>query len=80
VIYNIVGPALPQALRTVRYRHDYNRRSDDFVMDEPCPEDNTHGFITVEEQEKLQENSRVVAALEDVYSVTCVRFVLIIIN
>jgi hypothetical protein len=26
----------------------------------------------VEEQEKLQENSKVVAALEDVYSVMCV--------
>jgi hypothetical protein len=69
VAYNIFGPAFPQALRVVRYPyHDYTSPSDDPVaMAEACPEDHTPSFITVEEQEKLQENSKVVAALEDVY-------------
>jgi hypothetical protein len=78
VAYNIFGPAFPQALRVVRYPyHDYTSPSDDPVaMAEACPEDHTPSFITVEEQEKLQENSKVVAALEDVYSVMCVPLLL----
>jgi hypothetical protein len=78
VAYNIFGPALLQALQVVRYPyHDYTSPSDDpVVMAKVCPEDHTYSFIMVEEQEKLQENSKVVAALEDVYSVMWVPLLL----
>ncbi|KAJ7914378.1 hypothetical protein B0H13DRAFT_2002953, partial [Mycena leptocephala] len=35
-----------------------------------CPEDHDPSVITAEEKETLQENSRVVAVLEDIYSLT----------
>ncbi|KAF7344101.1 hypothetical protein MVEN_01699800 [Mycena venus] len=71
VAYNIVGPALPQALRVVRYPYDgYTSDGDPSTMAEVCPEDHDPSVITAEEKETLQENSRVVAVLEDIYSLT----------
>ncbi|KAJ7882481.1 hypothetical protein B0H13DRAFT_2048093 [Mycena leptocephala] len=71
VAYNVVGPALPQALRVVRYPCDgYTSDGDPSAMAEACPEDHDPSVITAEEKETLQENSRVVAVLEDIYSLT----------
>ncbi|KAJ7849487.1 hypothetical protein B0H13DRAFT_2088605 [Mycena leptocephala] len=71
VAYNVVGPALPQALRVVRYPCDgYTSDGDPSTMAEACPEDHDSSVITAEEKETLQENSRVVAVLEDIYSLT----------
>ncbi|KAJ7802551.1 hypothetical protein B0H13DRAFT_2162289 [Mycena leptocephala] len=39
-------------------------------MAEACPEDHDPSVITAEEKETLQENSRLVAVLEDIYSLT----------
>jgi hypothetical protein len=41
-----------------------------------CPEEHSPSVITADEKQKLQENSKVVYALEDIYSLTCVRLVL----
>jgi hypothetical protein len=58
VAYNIVGPALPQALRVLRYPCDgYTSDSDPSTMAEACPEDHDPSVITAEEKETLQENS-----------------------
>ncbi|KAJ7752383.1 hypothetical protein B0H16DRAFT_1317503 [Mycena metata] len=77
VAYNIVGPALPQALRVVRYEYhdddDLFRKAADLSpneLAEKCPEDHTPSIITAEEKRKLQENSKIVDELEDVYSFT----------
>jgi hypothetical protein len=73
--YNIVGPALPQAFRVVRYPCDgYTSDGDPSTMAEACPEDPDPSVITAKEKETLQENSRVVAVLEDIYSLTYARF------
>jgi hypothetical protein len=73
VAYNIVGPALPQALRVVRYPYDgYTSDGDPSTMAEACPEDHDPTVITAAEKTTLQENSRVIAVLEDIYSLTCV--------
>ncbi|KAJ7848825.1 hypothetical protein B0H14DRAFT_2356546 [Mycena olivaceomarginata] len=71
VAYNIVGPALPQALRVVRYPYDgYTSDGDPSTMAEACPEDHDPTVITAAEKTTLQENSRVIAVLEDIYSLT----------
>ncbi|KAF7357157.1 hypothetical protein MSAN_01310300 [Mycena sanguinolenta] len=67
VAYNIVGPALPQALRVIRY--PYHEYTLDSLIAAACPEE-PHPDVIPAEEEALLENSRVVAALEDVYSRT----------
>ncbi|KAF7342246.1 hypothetical protein MVEN_01812600 [Mycena venus] len=65
---NIVGPALPQALRVIRFPYDdYDTLDGDLSMATACPEDDK-SVITAEEVEKLEENCQVVAELEDIYS------------
>ncbi|KAK6996804.1 hypothetical protein R3P38DRAFT_3627815 [Favolaschia claudopus] len=70
VAYNAVGPALPQALRVLRYPYDeYNTPdADPAAMVEACEEDHLISVITAEEKQKLQENSRIVVKLENIYS------------
>ncbi|KAF8188463.1 hypothetical protein K438DRAFT_2019265 [Mycena galopus ATCC 62051] len=72
VSYNVVGPALPQALRVIRYPyygHDlYDPDIDPTVMATAVPEDRNPSAVTKAEQEKLKENAGVVAMLEDIYS------------
>ncbi|KAK7055609.1 hypothetical protein R3P38DRAFT_3304799 [Favolaschia claudopus] len=70
VAYNAVGPALPQALRVLRYPYDeYNTPdADPAAMAEACEEDHLISVITAEEKQKLQENSRIVVKLENIYS------------
>ncbi|KAJ6566732.1 hypothetical protein B0H19DRAFT_1257920 [Mycena capillaripes] len=78
VAYNIVGPALPQALRVVRYPYHEHQEDqstpeeelDPDTMAEACPEEHGASVITVEEKRKLQENSEVIDALENIYSLT----------
>ncbi|KAJ7261073.1 hypothetical protein C8J57DRAFT_472549 [Mycena rebaudengoi] len=72
VAYIAVGPALPQALRVVRYPYyEYDTPDcDSSLMATACPEDHSPSFISAEENVSLQENSRVVATLEDIYSLT----------
>ncbi|KAJ7161544.1 hypothetical protein C8R46DRAFT_350922 [Mycena filopes] len=85
VAYNIVGPALPQALRLVRYdMPDDDEDADlsdgihlskaaDLTPDEvaeKCPEDHAPSVITAAEKSLLQAHSRVVDELEDIYSST----------
>ncbi|KAJ7657235.1 hypothetical protein DFH06DRAFT_1197720 [Mycena polygramma] len=84
VAYNIVGPALPQALRVVRYPgvlqdDEQDDERDDVVARDKkdpdevataCPEAHGASVITAAEKETLQKNSRVVEALEDIYSLT----------
>ncbi|KAJ7203561.1 hypothetical protein GGX14DRAFT_651620 [Mycena pura] len=65
------GPALPQAMRVVRYSYDgYTSDGDPSTMAEACPEDRDPNVITAEEKGTLQENTQVVAVLEDIYSLT----------
>ncbi|KAJ7898993.1 hypothetical protein B0H13DRAFT_2664456 [Mycena leptocephala] len=80
VAYNVIGPALPQALRVVRYPYyddDGDRRPpvqakdlDPTHMAATCPEEHSAIVVTAEEKDKLQENSKVVDALENIYSLT----------
>ncbi|KAJ7234356.1 hypothetical protein B0H12DRAFT_1076358 [Mycena haematopus] len=73
VAYNIVGPALPQAWRVIRYPYDeydeYSNTPDgnSSVIAAACPE-NPHPLIVPGDEQALLENGRVVAALEDIYS------------
>ncbi|KAJ7234361.1 hypothetical protein B0H12DRAFT_1327696 [Mycena haematopus] len=77
VAYNLVGPALPQALRVVRYpyhefdepyaQYDDTPDGDLSAMAAACPEE-LHPVITPWDEQALLENSRVVTALEDIYS------------
>ncbi|KAJ7850714.1 hypothetical protein B0H13DRAFT_52615 [Mycena leptocephala] len=77
VAYNMVGPALPQALRAIRYSlHDAdwgykNTNNDDpDTMATTCPEEHCATVITPEEKQKLKENSEVVDTLEYIFSLT----------
>ncbi|KAJ7919860.1 hypothetical protein B0H13DRAFT_1708728, partial [Mycena leptocephala] len=77
VAYNIVGPALPQALRAIRYPL---RNPDETLgamdKDDPdtvattCPEEHSASVITSEEKQRLEDNSEVVDTLEYIYSLT----------
>ncbi|KAK7007517.1 hypothetical protein R3P38DRAFT_3027741 [Favolaschia claudopus] len=77
VAYNIVGPALPQALRAIRYPYgddedrlvdrEYHKEDAD-TMATTCPEEHEVSVITAKEKIELQENAQVVQNLEDVYS------------
>ncbi|KAK6981647.1 hypothetical protein R3P38DRAFT_3113885 [Favolaschia claudopus] len=79
VAYNIVGPALPQALRAIRYPYgddevelverEYHKEDAD-TMATACPEEHEPSVITAKEKMELQENARMVQSLEDVYSLT----------
>ncbi|KAJ7908613.1 hypothetical protein B0H13DRAFT_1878536 [Mycena leptocephala] len=74
-IVSIVGELLPEALRVVRYPYgDYDRSLDPETMAVTCPEEDIVGVITAKELAKLQGNAEVIDALEDIYSVTCVKF------
>ncbi|KAJ6629810.1 hypothetical protein B0H10DRAFT_2428161 [Mycena sp. CBHHK59/15] len=78
VAYNVVGPALPQALRFIRY--PYPEHSDDGDEDgggggggdaDPstlCPETHEATSITAAEKQRLLEHAGTAAALEDVFS------------
>ncbi|KAJ7501071.1 hypothetical protein B0H11DRAFT_2224908 [Mycena galericulata] len=71
VAYNVVGPALPQALRVVRYPYNVSYDApflDPILMAKACPEDQEVGVITADEKATLETNSRVVEKLEDIYS------------
>ncbi|KAJ7135216.1 hypothetical protein C8R43DRAFT_621821 [Mycena crocata] len=101
VAYNIVGPALPQALRVIRYPYlkhglrsnivnDLSESSDDeytslddegivsevldqldpVVMATACPEDHRPTLLTTPEKKDLTSLAKLVASLEDVYSLT----------
>ncbi|KAF7333267.1 F-box domain-containing protein [Mycena sanguinolenta] len=73
--YNIVGPALPQALRVLRYPYETpdgvaRMEEDPDTLAADCPEDHAASVITPIELQYLEENSEVIVALEDIYSVT----------
>ncbi|KAJ7641292.1 hypothetical protein FB45DRAFT_354580 [Roridomyces roridus] len=73
VAYNIVGPALPAALRVIRYplTESVDHLSPDVNpvdMATTCPEDHDASTITAEEQRRLLANAAIVQALEDVFS------------
>ncbi|KAJ7266192.1 hypothetical protein C8J57DRAFT_1469964 [Mycena rebaudengoi] len=83
VAYNIVGPTLPQALRLIRYPYwnpnpdgtaeslwTHNQHSDPDTMATTCPEEHGPSVITAEEKKMLQERSKEVETLEDIYSLT----------
>lgn len=76
--YNIVGPALPQALRVIRFPLVNldgtlrDEKEDPDTLATTLPEEHSPSIITAEEQQVLQENSTVVETLEDIYSLTCV--------
>lgn len=82
VAYNVIGPALPQALRVARYPYydddGYRRQSvealdlDRATMAAACPEEHGAIVITANDKDKLEENSKVVDTLENIYSLTCV--------
>ncbi|KAJ6472064.1 hypothetical protein C8R45DRAFT_1164896 [Mycena sanguinolenta] len=83
VVCNIVGPALPQALRVVRYPYrwfypkeweqpeegdpDRSELTPD-DMAEACPED--YSLPDIMEQRELLENAKVMNAFENIYSLT----------
>ncbi|KAJ7092290.1 hypothetical protein B0H15DRAFT_833361 [Mycena belliarum] len=68
VAYNIVGPALPQALRLIRYPHP--PPEDPIDMATTCPEDHEPSVFTDDEKKLLQDNAKVVQKLENIYSLT----------
>ncbi|KAJ7501084.1 hypothetical protein B0H11DRAFT_2275414 [Mycena galericulata] len=73
VAYNVVGQALPQALRVVRYPY-YEFEStgaDPVAMATTCSEDQDIDLITSEEKETLEVNAKMVADFEDIYSLQC---------
>ncbi|KAJ7251574.1 hypothetical protein C8J57DRAFT_1474442 [Mycena rebaudengoi] len=83
VAYNIVGPTFPQALRLIRYPYwnpnrdgtaeslwTHNQHSDPDTMATTCPEEHGPSVITAEEKKMLQERSKEVETLEDIYSLT----------
>ncbi|KAF8209525.1 hypothetical protein K438DRAFT_1811206 [Mycena galopus ATCC 62051] len=69
VAYNIVGPALPQALRVLKYPYDKYAALDSnpAEMAAACPEEHDP-VIAAEDEEALSQNSQVIAELEDIYS------------
>ncbi|KAJ6541070.1 hypothetical protein DFH09DRAFT_1041602 [Mycena vulgaris] len=76
VAYNIVGPALPQAIRVLRYPYNGQYDGNPGPPDDPvemataCPEEHEPSVITADEKWRLQENSKVVEKLENIYSLT----------
>lgn len=87
VAYNIAGPALPQAMRLLRYRSEDDTDSsssegsahvDDEVLSDYGPVSNsaaetTNGPpLTQSETKKLINIARVASKLEDLFSFRCV--------
>ncbi|KAF7373097.1 F-box domain-containing protein [Mycena sanguinolenta] len=76
VACNLVGPALPQALRVIRYPYPVDRSARDEQGEEPlataCPEADMAcaSIITLEEEKQLCSNAEIVETLEDAYSLT----------
>ncbi|KAF8171229.1 hypothetical protein K438DRAFT_2024113 [Mycena galopus ATCC 62051] len=76
VTCHVVGPAVSQALRVVRYPYPDRLEDspphslDPIEMASACSEDFVANIITTEEKAQLLENSKVVAELEDIYSLT----------
>ncbi|KAF7341798.1 hypothetical protein MSAN_02034700 [Mycena sanguinolenta] len=70
VAYTIVGPALPQALRVIRYpyRNYVTQEDGPIPMSAACPEDHGPPVIAPNERNMLEENASVVGKLEDIYS------------
>jgi hypothetical protein len=75
----MVGPALLQPFRAVRYPlYDADGNFMETDKDDPdtmattCPEEHGAGVITAEEKRKLEENLEVVDTLEDIFSLTYV--------
>ncbi|KAJ7927071.1 hypothetical protein B0H13DRAFT_1598985 [Mycena leptocephala] len=70
--YNIVGPALLQALRLLRYPYPNDKAGaaiDPIILATNCPEEHgTGSLITAKEKILLQVDSELVEALENVYS------------
>ena len=69
VVYNVTGPALPQALRVIRYHNlvpDSGAKSD--IPSTPYPEAATISPISSDETRTLTRNASVVGALEDLFS------------
>ncbi|KAK7013844.1 hypothetical protein R3P38DRAFT_2545889 [Favolaschia claudopus] len=85
VAYNIVGPALPQALRVLRYPYGDDSQEDErdesksrkyheedaHTMATTCPEDHDPSVIAAREKMDLQQDAKLVQKLEDIYSLTC---------
>jgi hypothetical protein len=77
VAYNITGPALPQAMRVIRYsprRPDSEGDSESTPLPTPWAETHPISPITGEEARKLIANAAVVSALEDLFSSRHVHF------
>ncbi|KAJ7158967.1 hypothetical protein C8R43DRAFT_357122 [Mycena crocata] len=74
VVCNIVGPALPQALRVIRYRYPTTsiptEQLDPIVIATACPEDQS-ARVNAGEEQALQAIAKIVNTLEDIYSLTC---------
>ncbi|KAJ7845038.1 hypothetical protein B0H14DRAFT_3685216 [Mycena olivaceomarginata] len=72
VAYNIVGPALPQALWLLRYPYPNDKAGaaiDPIILATNCPEEHdTASLITAKEKILLQLDSELVEALENLYS------------
>ncbi|KAJ7803014.1 hypothetical protein B0H14DRAFT_2890020, partial [Mycena olivaceomarginata] len=72
IAYNIVGPALPQALRLLRYPYPKDKAGtsiDPIILATNCPEEHdTASLITAKEKILLQLDSELVEALENLYS------------
>jgi len=68
VAYNVTGPALPQAMRVLRYTLDPVKFSLSTLSVMPWAETDSISPITDKEARKLTENAAVVAALEDLFS------------
>lgn len=80
--YNVIGPALPQALRVARYPY-YEDNSDAYdntpvedlnpaIMAATCLEERGATVITGQDTRKLLENADVISDFENIYSLTCV--------
>ncbi|KAF7326983.1 hypothetical protein MSAN_02492100 [Mycena sanguinolenta] len=69
VAYNLVGPALPQALRVIRHPYrDYLMDKAPFPRIAACPEDCAPPVIAAREKMELEANARLVGQMEDIYS------------
>ena len=69
VAYNVVGPALPQALRLVRYQHqDPDASGTDDPTDPEGAENGDYAPIKPEETPQLIEKAKVVKGLEKLFS------------
>ncbi|KAJ7825568.1 hypothetical protein B0H14DRAFT_2517836 [Mycena olivaceomarginata] len=80
VAYNVIGPALPQALRVARYPY-YEDNSDAYdntpvedlnpaIMAATCPEEPGATVITGQDTRRLLENADVISDFENIYSLT----------